>query len=34
MWMASKCAPDGNILSLVHAEKGSKQELPSFIRSE
>ena len=34
MWMSSKCAPDGSILSLVHAEKGSRQELPAFVRSQ
>ena len=32
--MASKCGADGSIISLVHAEKGSRNELPAFVRSE
>ena len=34
MWVASKCSPDGRILSIIHAERGSSAELPSFVQSE
>lgn len=34
MWVASRCAPDGRILSIIHAERGTSAELPSFVHSE
>lgn len=34
MWVSSRCTPEGKILSIIHAEKGSKSELPTFIQSE
>lgn len=34
MWVASKCSADGKILSIIHAERGTSAELPSFVQSE
>lgn len=33
MWVATKCAVDGRIISIIHAERGTSAELPSFVQS-
>jgi hypothetical protein len=34
MWVASKCTSEGKIKSIIHAEKGSRGSLPTFVNSE
>jgi len=34
MWVSSRCTQDGKVISILHAEKGIKGELPTFVRSE